>query len=268
MRNKVLGLCLICLAYVISVNAESSQEQDFVKSQEGDWRLVIDEPMSNFNSTDWVFDGLEGHLYVTEQGLRVTSGPEVYVDAHHTVLWNKQLLHENVMLEYDYTRLDESKAGSVNIIYLLAQGSGISPYEKDIMQWNHLRTVPAMRVYFDNMCTYHISYAVTRCPDEEIQKDYIRGRLYNPTAGKGLKGTDLVPEYEDVCLFKKDITYKILVLLRDNRMYMQVEGDNKKRLFYFDINPETRLKQGYLGFRQMWGRSALYANLKVWELRD
>ena len=94
------------------------------------------------------------------------------------VLWTKQSFKGDLKIEYDYTRLD-NETRCVNILYIQATGSGEEPYVKDITEWNELRRVPAMKMYFDHMHAYHISYAAWR-------GDYIRGRRYLPLAGKRL----------------------------------------------------------------------------------
>ena len=62
----------------------------------------------------------------------------------------------------------------MNILYIQATGSGEEPFVKDITEWNELRRAPAMRMYFDHMNTYHISYAAF--PNNEDTTSYIRAR--------------------------------------------------------------------------------------------
>ena len=51
-----------------------------------------------------------------------------------------------------------------------------------------------MRLYFNHMNTYHISYAAFRQKNDDSEEDYIRGRRYMPDAGKGLSGTAVTAE--------------------------------------------------------------------------
>ncbi len=290
MKNIIYLLTVIlCVAVAIWVNMRdeikltpplsrdgvamnvSEQEiiDEYIATQRGaKWSITLDEKLSDYDSTEWVFDGEKGTIEITTEGIIVSAGAEVGQNAHNAVLWNRRKLRGDVKVEYDYTRIDslEWDRGNVNIIYIHAQGKGEAPYSKDIMEWNHLRTIPAMTLYFNNMLTYHISYAAISNGRNGMQRyEYVRGRMYNPTADKGLAGTDLVPEYRETGLFKTGVKYHITVTLAGDKLYMEVEGDSRHELIYFDIDESTRLEDGYLGFRMMAGRSAKYANLKVYE---
>lgn len=59
--------------------------------------------------------------------------------------------------------------------------------------WTELLRVPAMRIYFDHMNLFHISFAAF--PNDDDATSYIRGRRYMPAIGKGFDGTDLQPDY-------------------------------------------------------------------------
>lgn len=266
-RFYITAAVALLLSANMSLYANDDIEARYQSAKSGAWELVIDEKLSDFDSSEWVYDGEKGHLTVDESGLTVTSGPEAHVNAHHSVLWNKQKLSGDLKVEYDFTRLDNSDAGSVNIIYLHAQGSGVGEYTEDIMEWNHLRTEPAMKVYFNNMKTYHISYAVTLGESDKNPYEYVRARMYNPLAESGLTGTDLKPEYYQTGLFKVGVKYHITVTLVGDMLYMEVEGDGVRRLMHFNVDASTRLEEGYLGFRLMWTRSSKFANLKVYEGR-
>ncbi len=265
---KKIFLISVLLGYCSMVMAQSEAQIEalYKKGRADKWVEVISDPLTSYDSSDWVLDGRKSRVDVDEKGLILSAGAVIEDNAYHTVLWHREMLYGDVMVEYDYTRIDKSAQGSVNIIYLLAQGSGVGEYTKDIMEWNHLRVIPDMRTYFNNMNTYHISYAVQKT-DRAKEDDYIRARRYNPTAGNGLHDTDLQPEYYDVHLFKPGVKYHITVMLRGDKMFMEVEGDGERRLFWFGVDTKTKLTEGYLGFRHMWGRSARYANLKVYQIK-
>ena len=72
------------------------------------------------------------------------------------VLWTRNSFTGDLRIDYSYTRLDD-ETRCVNILYIQATGYGEGQYAKDISKWNGLRRVPAMRMYFDHMHTYHIS---------------------------------------------------------------------------------------------------------------
>ena len=127
------------------------------------------------------------------------------------VLWTRESFEGDLKIEYDYTRLD-SETRCVNILYIQATGSGEEPYAKDITEWSELRRVPAMRMYFNHMNTYHISYAAF--PNNEDTTQYIRGRRYMPNA-TGLEGSNLDPDYFPEGLFEPRVPHKITVIKKD-----------------------------------------------------
>lgn len=254
----------------MSVPSQQIVEKYIATKRGSKWSITLDEKLSDYDSTEWVLDGEKGTIDVTEEGIIFLAGAEVGQNAHNAVLWNRRKLSGDVKVEYDYTRIDslDWERGNVNIIYIHAQGKGEAPYTKDIMEWNALRTIPDMRLYFNNMLTYHISYAAISNGRNGMQRyEYVRGRMYDPTADKGLAGTDLLPEYRETGLFKTGVKYHITVTLAKDKLYMEVEGDSRHELMYFDVDESTRLNDGYLGFRMMAGRGAKYANLKVYEAK-
>lgn len=255
---------------VVSISSGCSEprcvEREFRKALREPWRLVVDDDMTHCDTARWHLDGLRGRMTCDEQGLTLRAGARINCDSDHVVLWNRTRVTAPVRVEYDFTRLDTSSVNSVNIIYLLAQGSGEGPFGADIMTWNDRRTVPAMKVYFNNMRCYHISYAVSDRRPDGTMGDYIRGRQYNPAAGRGLKGTELMPEYKDTELFKPGVTYHLTILLHGRRCYMEVCGEGRRELFWFDIDESKALREGYIGLRQMWGRESRYAGFRVWTL--
>jgi hypothetical protein len=176
------------------------------------------------------------------------------------VLWTKDSFKGDLKIEYDYTRLD-FEIRCVNILYIQATGSGKKPYSKDITEWNELRRVPAMKMYFDHMNTYHISYSAF--PNEgDDRQSYIRGRRYMPNK-TGLKGTDLVPDYYPKGLFDPGVVHKITVIKKDRDLYMRIE--NYEQTYYCHMsNPYLPIiTEGRIGLRQMFTRSARYKNFQI-----
>lgn len=112
-------------------------------------------------------------------------------------------------MSYEYTRTDTVTRG-VNILYFLATGKGTDDFPEDISLWNHKREVPKMKVYFNHMNTYHISYSAFDAKKFSGENDYIRLRKYNPTQ-LGLENTDIGSDYFNTGLFKTNIVYKISV---------------------------------------------------------
>ena len=132
------------------------------------------------------------------------------------VLWTKQSFEGDLKIEYDYTRID-NETRCVNILYIQATGSGKGPYARDISQWNELRKVPAMATYFNHMHAYHISYAAFPNSGEN-RVSYIRARRYLPE-GKGLKGTELAPDYDPQGFFAQGVTHHITVIKKDRDLF-------------------------------------------------
>ena len=74
------------------------------------------------------------------------------------VLWTKESFSGDIKIEYDYIKTDD-ESRCVNILYIQATGDEEGVYEKDISKWGKLREIPAMKTYFENMNTFHISYS-------------------------------------------------------------------------------------------------------------
>ncbi|WP_299228984.1 DUF1961 family protein [uncultured Bacteroides sp.] len=256
---------LIGLLLQIGAFAQSEKYYgEFQKLASKDMKLVFEDSFKKDWQKQWFKDGDIAKAVHRNGGLEVYAGDEAYNDAHHTVLWTKKEFEGNIMIEYDFTRLDSSKYYFVNILYIQATGSGEGEYAEDISKWNNLRKVPAMSTYFRNMNTYHISYAVTGVPSEN-KDEYIRGRRYMP--GNNLNGTDLKPEYYNTGLFKIGVTYHIKVIKYGDQLYMNVTGDGKNETFYFDGSSAPAITKGRIGLRQMFTRNSRYANFKVYSIK-
>ncbi len=262
-----MKVCFFSVLFVFCVSSLWAQDpkakKDFNKAQKLPWKLSFsDECTSNWQD-NWVMDGERSSIIHSEKGMDYFAGTEAHNDTCHTVLWTKKEFSGDVKIEYDFTRLDTSSLG-VNIIYILASGSGEGAYKKDLFEWNKLRKVPAMRVYFNHLNTYHISYAAYSFNKDE--PEYIRARRYMPETGKGLEGTALTPEFENNGLFKTGVKHHIVVIRRDDKLYMQVSNANQTRLFWFDTSKFPPIQSGRVGLRQMWTRASRYKNFKIFEL--
>ncbi|MGD1979958.1 MAG: hypothetical protein PVJ98_11235, partial [Akkermansiaceae bacterium] len=112
---------------------------------------------------NWFVDGKEVTLEHRDGGLFFSAGtvtkamdPEEY-HAHHAVLWTKSEFEGDLRITYEMTRVDQSGYGTT-LLYLQAQGTGRGPYAKDISEWNKLREIPAMNLYFENMDLISLSF--------------------------------------------------------------------------------------------------------------
>jgi hypothetical protein len=236
-------------------------EKEFAEAEKLPWTLAFEDDFQSGYAANWLVDGARARLTCTPDGLTVVSGAQANNDSAHVVLWTRERFAGPLKIEYDFTRLDDSPAESVCILYLHATGSGVDPYAEDITRWAELRQVPAMKLYFEHMNAYHISYAVTSPATEG--GDYVRARRYVPETGKGLSGTALVPEYDHVEWFKRGVTYRMTAILYGGKLCLQASGGGEKRLFWFDTASLPPLDEGYVGLRQMWTRTSRYANFRV-----
>jgi len=239
--------------------AGMTDEQAFEKANAGKWTSIFSDSCTGDWTEQWFLDGEVGKVTTGPDGMELTAGPEFRNNAHHMVLWTKDVFEGDVKIEYDYTRLDD-ETRCVTILYIQATGSGEEPYVKDITEWNELRKVPAMSMYFDHMNTYHISYAAF--PNDEDSTSYIRARRYMPNA-TGLNGTDLEPDYYPKGLFETGVPHKITVIKKDRDIFMRVE--NADQTVYFHMgNPDLPpITEGRIGLRHMFTRSARYKNFRI-----
>lgn len=235
------------------------------------WSLPWEEVFSDCGTCDWTqkwtLDGIYARFDNTADGMRLSAGPEAGNHAHHAVLWSRQIFEGDVMIEYDFLRNDTSKANAVNIIYIQAQGSGEPGFGKDISTWADKRELPAMKLYFDNMDTYHISYATDGIAPAPESGHYVRARRYMPAMKQGLEGTDLAPDYLNVDMFKPDITYHITIIKSGSELYFKAEGEGDSNVFYFDGSTHPPVEKGRIGLRHMYTRSATYTNIRIYELK-
>ncbi len=274
MKISLYRLVFVVLFATISLQLTAkNREREFAQLLQQDWKVALSDSLTRFNPSHWQLDGVQGTIQCGEEGLTLQAGKVLDSNDSHVVLWSRTPFVGDIRVEYDFTRLDRSKGSSVNILYMHAQGSEVGLYSRDIMEWCALREVAAMRTYFNNMNLYHISYAVTdygtgEARKDSIKSDYVRARRYHPVEKGGLGGTNLTPEYAHTGLFQPDVTYHISVILslEKCRLYMEVSNEEVKKLFWFDLEKETLLHDGYLGFRQMWERTSRYKNLEVYQL--
>jgi hypothetical protein len=195
------------------------------------------------------------------------AGPVPAEDSSHSVLWTRESFSGNVKIEYEYTRLDAATK-YVNILYIQATGSGQGDFAEEIFTWSEMRRIPAMRMYFNHMNTYHISYAAYANTDEADKHDYIRARRYMPESGNGLKGTDLSPDYFDSGLFQPGVKHHITIIKEGNKLYMEIIAPDKRMLCHWNNTDLPPIEKGRIGLRHMFTRNARYKNFRVYELAE
>lgn len=225
-------------------------QEIFADSGREDWRQK------------WFLDGGLAKVENGKEGMTIYAGPKNGSDADHAVLWTNEIFQaETIKIEFNFTRIDTSPANSVNIIYILAQGGGDKPL--DILEWADERREPAMSRYFNNMDTYHISYAVSGVEPAPESERYIRGRRYMPSRGGGLAGTELFPEYMDVPLFEPGVMHKMTFIKAGRELFLNVKGNDREMVFYFDASSFPPIEKGRIGLRQMFTRVSLYSDITI-----
>jgi hypothetical protein len=245
------------------------QTDDMTRFQElakAPWRQVFHDPCTDNRrdawQADWFLDGKKATVTNGPDGMTFTAGPTAGDDSCHAVLWTKKGFDEDLKIEYEYTKTDRT-IRNVTILYIQATGSGDAEHPKDIAAWSALRTVPSMRLYFNHMNTYHISYAAFGQQNNDPAEDYVRGRRYMPDAGKGLAGTELKNEYVRTGLFKIGVPYRITVIKKDRELFMHIRGDGREKLCHFLGDAFPPIVEGRIGLRHMYTRGARYRDFRV-----
>ncbi len=225
------------------------------------WRLAFSYEGTKNWGDYWHLDGEVATVENTKEGLLYSAGSENGNDAHHAVLWTKKSFEGDVKITYDYTRTDK-ETRNVCILYIQATGKGEEPYVKDIFEWNDLRKVPTMRTYFNNMNALHISYAAFTNKGEKY--DYVRARRYPTSDDVGFEDTKIPPSYDNVGFFETDETYHITAIKTEKTLTFKVKGKSGEQVFSWDLTQVKPIKEGRIGLRQMYTRSAFYKNFKVY----
>ena len=262
MKKSILFLALAWLML-----SSYAQEESFGKLQKLDWEQTFFDPGTKKWNKKWLLDGMKARVYNSPQGMEFYAGPVPAEDSSHSVLWTKESFSGDIKIEYEFTRLDNATK-YVNIIYIQATGSSKGDFTTEIFDWSALRRIPAMRMYFNHMNTYHISYAAYGNTDELEKVDYIRARRYLPESGKGLKGTDLAPDYFDSGLFQPGVKHHITIIKDGNDVYMEIIGPNKKMLCHWKNTILPPIEKGRIGLRHMASRNARYKNFRVSEIAE
>ncbi len=268
-RAVLITLAAICIsASTTAAEDEVAAKQrddlkEFAKLQELAWEEVFSDSGSEDWRTKWSLDGRNARVTNTDNGMDFFAGPEAFDDAHHAVLWTKPSFEGDLKIEYVFTRLDR-ETRMVNILYIQATGSGKPGFERDISAWADKRAIPAMKTYFKNMETYHVSYAAFGTNNKIIGSDYIRARRYRSGS---LAGTELENEYAETGLFQTGVPHRITVIKRDRDIFMHVENEAGELLCHFENTRFPPITEGRIGLRHMYTRGARYRNFRVSELR-
>lgn len=230
------------------------------------WNEVFFDSGSGDWSERWFVDGYKGEIRNFPEGMFYAAGPIAGDHASHTVLWTRQSFAGPIKLEFDFTRLDTVNQ-YVSIIYLQATGTGEGPYDKDISKWTHLRAIPRMSTYFDNMNLLHVSLAAYNLTPEPVENSYIRARRYPKSLfGGSFNAMALKPDFLNTGLFLPGVTYHVILVKTETDLFMQVSNDEIKRLYRWDLTQAPLVHEGRVGIRHMWQRAALLANISISQL--
>lgn len=270
LKIKLALLLLISLIFVevsSANNSESESKSQFEKLEKLNWKEVFFDSGTQDWKQNWFLDGKKATITHSEKGMDFMSGPERKENASHSVLWTKESFQGDIRIDFEYTKI-EDVVEAVTILYIQATGSGEEGFEKDIMQWADKRDVPAMSTYYRNMNTYHISYAAFDNGNKNPKKDYIRARRYIPGNIGGLRNTDLKPDYFETGFFKKDETYKITIIKKDDNLFMRIRNGRNEKLCHWKTDEVPSIIEGRIGLRHMWTRGARYKDFKISQIEE
>ncbi|MEL0457430.1 DUF1961 family protein [Flavobacteriaceae bacterium SZ-1-7] len=254
---KPVATILILLCCINLFGQSTNDDFNTLKASKK-WKLKFENSLTNNWKDHWFLDGKRAKVETNEKGMTFTAGSVERNDSCHAVLWTNKSFKGDIKIEYEYTRTD-TKQKWVNILYI--QATGVKPYAKDIFKWKEARTVPAMKTYYNHMNALHISYAAF---NNNTGEEYVRARKYPVKPGENFNtSTEIPPAFTDTGLFLPNQTYKITVIKTDETLYFNVEGKNESRLFSWDISEIGSVKNGRIGLRHMFTRSARYADFKV-----
>ncbi len=236
----------------------------FEKAANKPWRAVFEDGGSADWHEGWFLDGETATVVNGPDGMTFASGPEVR-NEDNAVLWTKKSFRAPVKVEFDYTRVD-SLDRHVNILYLLAEGTGTEGHPRDIAAWAEARKSPAMALYYLHMNLLHISFAAFG--NEADGPDYVRARRYPAAEPKKFeKETALSGDWTNTELFKTGVTYHITAIVIEDDLLFSVTGDGQDRVFGWDLRKFPPVMEGRIGLRHMHRRAARYANFTVSELQ-
>lgn len=236
----------------------------FLNAQNPHWRLKFEDDCKTGNlESKWFRDGYRAKIEYTPSGLLFNAVGQRGDDACHEVLWTKQSFDGDLRVEYDFTRLDSADRDVV-IIYLLADGVGTYPFDKDIFKWKKYRSFPYMEFYWRHMNLIHISYAA-----EMGTLKYVRSRFYPVIPGQiEFKQTEVAPGYDNVNMFETAVEYHINIEKTGDTVNMKVSGNGKSACFTWKSEKFKSIVSGRVGLRQMAGRSSQYKNFKISDTRN
>lgn len=257
--NRLLAFLTLCNCVTSCAQTERFNFDIINKSSQ--WNLVFEDYGTSDWTEKWALDGLIATVENSKNGMHFKAGLEAGNDAHHAVLWTKESFSGDVKIEFDYIKTDDANK-YVNILYIQATGDEEGVYEKDIANWKHLRKVPKMRMYFENMNTFHISFSAFG--NDGAGLHYVRARRYPKPDNKPFNSIVVEPSYDMQGLFEKRITYHITAIKTKTHLFFKMESKNGVEVFEWNISNIPPIGEGRVGLRQMYTRSSIYKNFKIY----
>jgi hypothetical protein len=238
-------------------------EDRFSELRQLAWTERFADPGTGEWRDHWFVDGLRADIRNTPDGMVFSSGPVARDNGSHAVLWTHDSFEGDIRIEFDFTRLD-TITRFVNILYIQATGKREGPYTEDIAEWSHLRQVPYMNCYFDNMELLHISYAAFGNQNDD-DEDYVRARRYPTRPGRAFNQTDLTPDYFLTGLFRPGVTYHFTAIKTNDYLFLEVKNEEVRTLFHWPLAERLEpLTHGRVGIRHMFTRCSRYADIRIY----
>ena len=92
----------------------------------------------------------------------------------------------------------------------------------------------------------------------------MRARRYPKPDNKPFKVTQIEPSYDKQGFFKTGETYHITAIKTKTHLFFKMESKDGVELFEWDISNIAPIEEGRVGLRQMYTRSSIYKNFKIY----
>ncbi|HMR30881.1 MAG TPA: hypothetical protein PKA13_24950 [Geminicoccaceae bacterium] len=191
--------------------------------------------------------------------LRVTSCPVGGTGSRAAMVWAKRKLSGGIKIEFEYTHFSATpvSGGSMSGLMLFASGDGSAGWPTDVTTWG-AQCCGNPSGYGPKTWGLQLNFASRNDP---------RGNTLMRL--RGLKGTK--SSYEEIGLSTPDFpfvnsrTYKFTVVRNGSKVTISVRDNvtNITKTLVANHPYIGSLKPGWVGFRQMAGRSSRFANLKI-----
>jgi len=238
--------------------------------------ILLQDDMTGDWRKNWFLDGKKATVEHRDGGLYFSAGTvtkrddPVEYNAHHAVLWTKEVFEGDIRIRYEMTRMDDSTYGTT-LLYIQAQGIGSPPYVEDISEWSKLREIPDMGTYFTYMDLLSLSFRENlRCKRYPWRDEDLNWYSYDGPRG-------LIPPMVDYNGdgIQRGKTYQVTVEKRSTSLKLRlVEKESGRVLIDHtwdttqipeDIEPK-QIQKGRIGLRHMSTRQFIYRDFIVEQL--